>query len=165
MREIRSTRANETLAKLELAERGIQDAVIALFLLFTGFVALNIIAMLLYGGDLPIEEIIKSNNIHAKVWRINVDMAKYVIPWVNALAFLIIARELWLMRVYLEGIHIGFELESMINELKGIEKLEEREEEDLEKIEEELTKLEELEEEREEEKEQKPKKRRGGSRS
>lgn len=127
MSERRSTRGNETLSKIEMAERGVQDAVIAIFLLFTGLIALNVIYMLLYPEQTSagMDKIIKMNE----------SMAKYVIPWVSALALLIIARELWLMRIYLEGIHIGFELENMLAELKKIEEIERKEEEELEKIE------------------------------
>lgn len=125
MSEIRSTRANETVSRIEMGERAVQDLLIVLSMLFTGLIAINVAYLLMVGdsvADNPITNISKTT-------------AEYVIPWAGALALLLIARELWLIRIYMEGIHIGFELESMLTELKRIEAIEKREEAELEKIE------------------------------
>lgn len=135
MKDIRSTRANETVSRIEMGERAVQDLLIVLSMLFTGLIAINVAYLLMVGdsvADNPITNISKTT-------------ADYVIPWAACLALLLIARELWLIRIYMEGIHIGFELESMLKELKRIEAIEQHEEEILEKEEKELEKIEQFE--------------------
>jgi nucleotide-binding universal stress UspA family protein len=114
-----------------MGERAVQDLLIVLSLLFTGLIAINVVYLLMVGDA-----------VDNQVTRISKTTAVYVVPWAGCLALLLIARELWLIRIYMEGIHIGFELEGMLKELKRIESIERKEEKLLEKEEAELEKIE-----------------------
>ena len=111
-RKIVLKKKQSTLTKVEWIERVVEDALLFFLFAITGLISIGILGLLLFAQTTWMS------------WLANVaDVLKeHVVPWVIALSLLIIGREIWLIRIYLENIHIGMELDKMISEIGMLEK-------------------------------------------
>lgn len=119
---------SSTLIKVEWIERVLEDALLFFLFTITGLISIGVLGLLLFAQTTWMS------------WLANVAsvLKEHVVPWVVALALLVIGREIWLIRIYLENLHIGMELDKMISEIGKLEKevtVEEREIKGLEKLE------------------------------
>jgi len=114
-----------TISKVEWIERVLEDALLFFLFAITGLISIGVLGLLLFAQTTWMSWL---NNV-ADV------LGKHVVPWVVALSLLVIGREIWLIRIYLENIHIGMELEKMISEIGKLEKEVEVETKEIEKLE------------------------------
>jgi hypothetical protein len=116
---------SSTITKVEWIERVLEDALLFFLFAITGLISIGILGLLLFAQTTWMS------------WLANVaDVLKeHVVPWVIALALLVIGREIWLIRIYLENIHIGLELEKMFGEIDKLESEVESEDKELKRIE------------------------------
>jgi hypothetical protein len=111
-RKIVLKKKTDTLSKVEWIERVLEDALLFFLFAITGLISIGILGLLLFAQTTWMS------------WLANVAdvLREHVVPWVIALALLVIGREIWLIRIYLENIHIGLELEKMISEIGKLER-------------------------------------------
>ena len=114
-----------TLTKVEWIERVLEDALLYFLFAITGLISIGVLGLLLFAQTTWMS------------WLANVaDVLKaHVVPWVVALALLVIGREIWLIRIYLENLHIGMELDKMISEVGKIEREVSTEEKEIKRLE------------------------------
>lgn len=91
-------------------EQTIEDAGFTLLLLLSGLLAFGAIAMFLFGQAAWMAPLVS----FATGLRI------YALPWVAALALLSIGREMWMIRIYLEHVHVGSEIRKLISKRGGL---------------------------------------------
>lgn len=82
----------------------VEDAGFTLMLLFSVVISLSAIVMLLFGQAGWMSPVVSA----ATALRI------YVLPWVAAFALLSIGREVWMVRVYFEHMHLSSEIRELM---------------------------------------------------
>lgn len=92
-------------ASYAVVKRGLEDTGFTLLLLFSGIISLVAISVLLFGQAGWMSPAVSA----ATVLRI------YVLPWVAAFALLSIGREIWMIRVYFEHMHMGSEIQRFVS--------------------------------------------------
>lgn len=86
-------------------EQTVEDSVFTLMLLLSGALSLGAIVMFLFGQTVWMTPMVS----FATSLRI------YALPWVAAFAILSIGREMWMIRIYLEHMHVGSEIQKLIS--------------------------------------------------
>lgn len=119
---------SERVRKVEWIERVVEDMLLLVLFLFTGLISIAVIGLLLFG----------QTTWMSRAAFVADTLKEHVIPWVVALALLVIGREIWLIRIYAENIQIGMELENLLKEVKRLELVTEKEEKEIEKLEKEV---------------------------
>jgi hypothetical protein len=124
-RTILLKKKSSALTKVEWIERVLEDALLFFLFTVTGLISIGVLGLLLFAQTTWMS------------WLANVaDVLKqHVVPWVVALALLVIGREIWLIRIYLENLHIGMELDKMISEIGKLEKEVGTEEKEIKRLE------------------------------
>ena len=113
------------MKKIEWIERAVEDLLLLVMFLFTGLISIGILGLLLFG----------QTTYMARLAFVADTLKEHVVPWVIALALIVISREIWLIRIYLENIHVGMELEKLMVEVSKIEKIAKLEEKEIKEIE------------------------------
>lgn len=122
-------KTSNELRKVEWIERVVEDLLLTVLFLFTGLISIGVLGLLLFG----------QTTMMANITFIADTLKEHVVPWVIALSLIVIGRELWLIRIYIENIHVGMELEKMLSEVGKVEKLAIREEKEIQEIEKRIT--------------------------
>lgn len=124
-RKLVMKKKSPTLTKIEWIERVLEDALLFFLFTITGLISIGVLGLLLFAQTTWMS------------WLANVaDVLKeHVVPWVIALSLLVIGREIWLIRIYLENLHIGMELDKMISEIGKLEKEVVKEEVEIKRLE------------------------------
>lgn len=113
------------MTKVEWIERAIEDALLFFLFTITGLISIGVLGLLLFAQTTWMSWLANVANV----------LKEHVVPWVVALALLVIGREIWLIRIYLENLHIGMELDKMISEIGKLEKEVGEEEREIKKLE------------------------------
>lgn len=86
-------------------EQTVEDSVFTLMLLLSGVLSLGAIVIFLFGQAVWMTPMVS----FATSLRI------YALPWVAAFAILSIGREMWMIRIYLEHMHVGSEIQKLVS--------------------------------------------------
>ncbi len=89
-------------------EQTVEDSVFTLMLLLSGALSLGAIAVFLFGQTAWMAPMVS----FATSLRI------YALPWVAAFAILSIGREMWMIRIYLEHMHVGSEIQKLVSKTR-----------------------------------------------
>ncbi len=90
-------------------EQTVEDAGFTLLLLLSGVLSLMAIAMFLFGQTAWMAPMVSFST----------SLRVYALPWVAAFALLSIGREMWMIRIYAEHIHVGSEIQRLLISKRG----------------------------------------------
>lgn len=78
-------------------------------MLLSGVLSLMAIAMFLFGQTAWMAPMVSFST----------SLRVYALPWVAAFALLSIGREMWMIRIYAEHIHVGSEIQRLLISKRG----------------------------------------------
>lgn len=85
-------------------EQTVEDAGFTLLLLLSGVLSLGAIAMFLFGQTAWMAPLVSFSTA----------LRIYALPWVAAFALLSMGREMWMIRIYAEHVHVGSEIQRLL---------------------------------------------------
>jgi hypothetical protein len=85
-------------------EQTVEDVGFTLLLLLSGMLSLGAIAIFLFGQTAWMAPLVAFST----------SLRVYALPWIAALAILSIGREMWMIRIYAEHMHVGSEIQRVL---------------------------------------------------